>query len=558
MLDSIEIENLAVIKKTNVSLNKGLNVFTGETGAGKSVLLNGIQSVLGMRTNKDIVRHNTDKASITAKFSNVSDDVIKKLKEYDLSDDDEDILIIKRDILSNGKTSAKINFHPVTVTVLKEIGSLLVNIHGQHDNQILLNTDEHIKLIDSFGKLENILDSYTESFHKLQKCAKKLGKLQNEASENSRRAASLKEQYEEISALKIEDEKEEERLENEYTIAQNAEDLILACKSASSALKNDQYSCVETINSAIEFSNDYSDMKKEISELVSRLEIAKIEVNDIAYEFENIASDCYIDEKRFDYLKNRLNEFYSLKKKYCCDFSGLIKLCDDSEKKLEQIKSNADEILIAQEEKNVLLKEVSEKAKELSAKRSETAEKFAKQVAKQLEFLNMENVQIKVEHKTGKLTLNGMDTLEIMISTNSGEPLKSISKIASGGELSRIMLAIKAVVADRDNVPTLIFDEIDTGVSGKAAQKIGYKLKELGKNHQILCVTHLSQIAVMADNHLMIEKNTNQNSTETTISSLDKNGRIKEIARIMGGENPGKDILDAAESEIENALNISM
>lgn len=556
MLDSIEIENLAVIKKTTVTLGRNLNVFTGETGSGKSVLLNGIQSVLGMRTGKDIVRNGAEKASVTAYFSNLSDSLKDKLKEYELTDEDDDVLIIKREIYSNGKTTAKINFHTVTISVLKEIGMMLVNIHGQHDNQILLNNDEHIKIIDSFGKTEQLLASYTESFHKLQKCAKRLGKLQSEAAEKSRRAVSLKEQFDEISALKIEDENEEKRLESEYNIAQNSEDLMAACRNASEALKESQYSSAEMIENAIEVTGDYTEIQKDISSLISRLETAKIEITDIAEEFQRIASNCYIDENRFEYIRNRLSEIYSLKKKYCCDFAELINLRDKAEEELKNIKSNSDEIKNIQEEKSRLLKEVSEKAKELSVKRSESAKKFSEQVTSQLKFLNMENVKIEVEQKTGKLTLNGMDSLEIMISTNPGEPLKPISKIASGGELSRIMLAIKAVVADRDDVPTMIFDEIDTGVSGKAAQKIGYKLKELGKSHQILCVTHLSQIAVMADTHLLIEKNIINNSAETSVNNLDDDGRIKEISRIMGGESPGKNIIEAAKTEILKARNI--
>ena len=329
-----------------------------------------------------------------------------------------------------------------------------------------------------------------------------------------------------------------------------------ACRNASEALKESQYSSAEMIENAIETAGDYAEIQKDIPSLISRLETAKIEITDIAEEFQRISSKCYIDEKRFEYIRNRLNEIYSLKKKYCCDFSELINLRDKAEEGLKNIKSDSDEIKNIQEEKSRLLKEVSEKAKELSVKRSDSAKKFSEQVTGQLKFLNMENVKIEVEQKTGKLTLNGMDSLEIMISTNPGEPLKPISKIASGGELSRIMLAIKAVVADRDDVPTMIFDEIDTGVSGKAAQKIGYKLKELGKSHQILCVTHLSQIAVMADTHLLIEKNIVNNSAETSVNNLDENGRIKEISRIMGGESPGKNIIEAAKTEIIKAQNI--
>jgi DNA repair protein RecN (Recombination protein N) len=530
LLESIEIENLAVIKKASVDFGKKLNVFTGETGAGKSILLHGLQAVLGVRVSKDIVRNGCEKACVTAKFGDLSDNVKEKLKEYELIDED-DTLIIRREIFANGKSSAKINFHSVTLSVMREIGVLLVDIHGQHDNQILLSSDSHMDIIDSFGNLEDSVKEYKESFHKLQDCAKKLGKLRLENEEAMKRQRYLTEQYEEISALGIDDVEEEKNLENEYQIAQNAEDFMMGCKNAI---------------------GDYVEIKPELSDLLRRMNEAKIELADISDEIKNIADDCYIDEERFEYIKSRLSEIYRLKKKYCCDFQGLIQLRDEALKELENMQNNTEEIERLSIEKKNLLIDVSSKAKALSVMRQETAEKFSKDVTAQLEFLNMPNVEIKVSHIVRNLTLNGMDKMEIMISANLG-PLKPISKIASGGELSRIMLAIKAVIADKDSIPTLIFDEIDTGVSGKAAQKIGLKLKEIGRTHQVLCVTHLSQIAVMADTHLLIEKNISDNSVVTEIRILDEDGRIEEISRIMGGENPTESVIKAAKESIYTA-----
>jgi DNA repair protein RecN (Recombination protein N) len=551
LLESIEIENLAVIKKASVDFGKKLNVFTGETGAGKSILLHGLQAVLGVRVSKDIVRNGCEKACVTAKFGDLSDNVKEKLKEYELIDED-DTLIIRREIFANGKSSAKINFHSVTLSVMREIGVLLVDIHGQHDNQILLSSDSHMDIIDSFGNLEDSVKEYKESFHKLQDCAKKLGKLRLENEEAMKRQRYLTEQYEEISALGIDDIEEEKNLENEYQIAQNAEDFMMGCKNASSAIESSDVGAVDMIINAIDAISDYVEIKPELSDLLRRMNEAKIELADISDEIKNIADDCYIDEERFEYIKSRLSEIYRLKKKYCCDFQGLIQLRDEALKELENMQNNTEEIERLSIEKKNLLIDVSSKAKALSVMRQETAEKFSKDVTAQLEFLNMPNVEIKVSHIVRNLTLNGMDKMEIMISANLG-PLKPISKIASGGELSRIMLAIKAVIADKDSIPTLIFDEIDTGVSGKAAQKIGLKLKEIGRTHQVLCVTHLSQIAVMADTHLLIEKNISDNSVVTEIKILDENGRIEEISRIMGGENPTESVIKAAKESIYTA-----
>lgn len=287
--------------------------------------------------------------------------------------------------------------------------------------------------------------------------------------------------------------------------------------------------------------------------LYERLSAAEIELSDIAAELENLADKIELDGQRLEYLGTRLNNINKMKRKYAEDCSGLIKLYDDACREVMQLESSQEEIEKLNAQKESLLHTVTEQAKALYEYREETAKKFAAQVMGELEFLNMSGVIIAVKHDKGKLTVNGMDTVEFLISANKGEAPKPISKIASGGELSRIMLALKSVIAGRDSIPTMIFDEIDTGVSGKAAQKIGIKLREIGKVRQVICVTHLSQIAVMADNHLMIEKKIAGDRTETNVTQLDLDGRVSEIARIMGGDNPSQLMLDNARAEIKKA-----
>lgn len=555
MLESLEIENLAVIKHNVINFGSGLNIFTGETGAGKSVVLSGIRAILGMRVNREIIRHGEKSAVVTAVFSTPENEIKDFLLENDLASDD-DSLIIRREIHSDGKQRAKVNFRPVTLSVLKNLGLLLINIHGQHDNQILLRPEAHLSILDDFGENGEVLEDYKKSFHELQSVAKELKAAKDNEKRARERLSFYKEQYDDINSLKIEDPGEEDRLENEQKAATMAEDIIKSYNFAADALDNGSSGSADMINNAKDFVSDFTDIKPETTALLERLESAAIEIRDIADSLRDIASTAYVDEERLGKINDRLAAFDRLKRKYLCEFEDLIPLRNEAEKKLEGIEGGSERIKELSEKRNNLLNEVTEKAKKLTAMRERAAEKFSTGVKKQLEFLNMPNCEIKVELKKGNLTVNGMESAEILISANPGEPPKSIAKIASGGELSRIMLGIKTVIAKRDHIPTLIFDEIDTGVSGEAAEKIGLKLHELSKSHQIICVTHLSQIASLADNHFLIEKHIDENTTETSVTLLDRNGRIKEISRIIGGADPGENVRKAAEEELKKASEI--
>ncbi len=549
MLKEIFIENLAVIKQAVIPFSDGLNIFTGETGAGKSILINGINAVLGQRSTKDIVRSGCNKAVVTALFTDIADNVKEKLDEFGVSYEDDEISIT-REINADGGSVARINGRTTSVSVLKELGSLLINIHGQHDNQILMDSEKHIKILDSFGGDDTLLTEYKESFKQLQQTARKLKELKNRETEKAERLRNLNEIIEEMRELELE-EGEDEALEKEYETAQNAEQIISSLNMCVQLLSGEE-SASDLILKAESELEDLSDSSP-YSELYERLSAAEIEISDIADELTAITDKIELDGQRVEYLRQRISKINHLKRKYMCDCSQLIDMYNNALEETGSLESSSDEIKKLNEEKEELLKVVTERAKTLSKFREETARKFVSRVTEELTFLNMPNVILDVKHEKGKLTVNGMDTMEFLISANKGEEPKPISRIASGGELSRIMLALKSVIADKDSIPTMIFDEIDTGVSGKAAQKIGIKLKSIGKVRQVICVTHLSQIAVMADNHLMIEKKTDNERTETSVYQLDFKGRTAEIARIMGGENPSQLMLKTAEEELIKA-----
>ena len=535
MLKELYIENLAVIEKANISFDDKLNVFTGETGAGKSILINGINAVLGQRTTKDIVRSGTDKAFVSAMFTDISDEVVNKLSELGFSADDKTV-ILSREISSDGGSIARINSRPSTVSALHDIGNLLINIHGQHDNQILLSPERHIDIIDSFGELESQIEDYRASFKNLQDISRKIKEINLSLDEKNKRIAYLSDIVDEIGDLELK-EGEDIAIEEEFRLASNSEMISKSVSLSCSALTGDDSSSVsDVLYDVIDRLSQFSDISEEISSLCERLNSAKIEIDDISSELSSFRNKIDVNPERLQYLSNRRDEIIKITRKYG-ELPEVIKLYNSAAEELVMLSDSDEQTSALNEEKQRLLSEVTEKAKVLSKSREAAAKRFIMDVSKELEFLNMPGVTLDFTHEKGKLTINGMDTMELLISANAGEPPKPIAKIASGGELSRVMLALKSVIAEKDNIPTMIFDEIDTGVSGRAAQKIGIKLSEIGKIRQVLCVTHLAQIAVMADNHLLIEKNTVDDRTVTSVKQLDFDGRKYEIARIMGGEN---------------------
>lgn len=553
MLKEIYIKNLAVIREAVIPLGDGLNIFTGETGAGKSILINGINAVLGQRSSKEIVRTGCDKAVITALFTKLPHEVEAKLDELGFDHEDGEITVT-REISSDGGSVARINERTASVSLLREIGSLLINIHGQHDNQILLDSERHLQILDDFGGDDTLLSAYRASFRKLQQTARTLGELKKKEQTRLERSRTLNEIIDDIGGLGL-TAGEDDDLEREYTAAKDSQRTIIAISSAVSAITGEG-AANELLASAEGELAGFTEMNKSLAALYERLSAAEIELADIASELERAADKIELDGQRLDEISERLGVINKLKRKYATDCEGLVKLYDDACAEMSALDSCGDEIAALAKEREELLHEVTEQAKALYSYREEVAARFTERVTEELAFLNMEGVIIEVRHEKGKLTVNGMDSVEFLISANKGEEPKPISKIASGGELSRIMLALKSVIADKDSIPTMIFDEIDTGVSGKAAQKIGIKLRQIGKVRQVLCVTHLSQIAVMADDHLLIEKNVVGDRTETSVTHLEFDGRVAEIARIMGGDKPSALMLENAEAELRKAAEL--
>lgn len=551
MLAELEIENLAVIAHARIPFSPHLNVFTGETGAGKSILIHGIHAVLGQRVTRDIVRTGCKKAVITALFTKLSPAVCAKLDALSISHEDDELLLT-REIAADGGSAARVNGHTTTVSVLREIGSTLINIHGQHDNQVLLSPECHLQILDAFGGDDTRLHRYQESFRALQQTAKRLNHLGKLEQEKAHRRQYLRQLVQDVEDLGLEA-GEESALEEELELLQHVGGISSALQNAEELLSGEESggTAVDRTEEAAEELSAIAELRSDFSALYERLNTVRIEVEDIAAECRNLREQLDMDPARYAQVTKRLQEIRALGKQYQCTGDELMQQYQQAEEELQQMQGDAAEIEALREEKKQLLEQVSTQAKELSEYRAQLLERFAAQVTEQLAFLNMPNVVLTGKHTMGKLTIHGMDNLEFLISANRGEEPRPLARIASGGELSRIMLALKCVIADRDSIPTLIFDEIDTGVSGKAAQKIGMKLREVGQLRQVLCVTHLSQIAVMADHHLMIEKQTDCGRTETHVMPLTEEGRIREIARIMGGENPSELLLRSAQEELE-------
>ena len=551
MLKELYIENLAVIEKANIPLSEGLNVFTGETGAGKSILINGINSVLGQRVTKDIVRSGCKKAVVSALFD-VDERLEKLINEYGIEVEDKEILL-SREINSDGGSIARINSRTVNVAILRDIGNLLVNIHGQHDNQILLSPEKHIDILDSFGELENEISDYLNDFKELQNISRKIKQQSLDESNKSFRIEQLKEIVSEIESYNL-TENEDEIVEEEFQMLKNSAALRQTIMESTAMLTgtDDEKGIDAFLLEAQGNLSVNSDLHKSFNELSERLKVVSIEVSDISQELYGILNSMDLNPQRFDYLSERREELRKVMKKYGPDLSDVFELLEKSRTELDELENGSNNLKELTQKRADLLSQVTKKARILSEMRKAVAKIFVERVTAELEFLNMPNVRIEVSQVAGKLTAKGLDTVEFLISANMGEEPKPIAKIASGGELSRIMLALKNVIAQKDDIPTLIFDEIDTGVSGRAAQKIGLKLREISRHRQVLCVTHLAQIAVMGDNHLLIEKNLVDDRTVTSVTVLEKSERKHEIARIMGGDNVTDLLLKNAEEMLNS------
>ncbi len=556
MLKELYIEDLAVIEKAEIVFTDGLNVFTGETGAGKSILINGINAVLGQRVTKDIVRSGEKKAVITAVFDRIGAQLVSLLNENGIECDGDQI-VITREISSDGGSVVRLNSRPVSVALLKSISPMLVNIHGQHDNQSLLSSERHLELIDIFADDDAELEDYKACFKKLQSVSREIKRAAGDEQNRSQRIAKLAEIINDLKPMELRPDEDTE-IEKRFELADASRELSTALSAAIAQLYGDEaeaFGAATLISEAQESLEAFTEEFSDLEPIIKRLASLKIELDDIASLLMRFSGSIEIEPQEYARISKRRDDILIMKRKYDTDVNGLIELCESSGEELLKLTGSESDIDKLHQQRQQLLVEVSHKAAKLSKIREEAAKRFCSSVAKELEFLNMPNVKLAFTQTKGKLTVSGMDSIELLISANAGEEPKPISKIASGGELSRIMLALKSVLADKDDIPTMIFDEIDTGVSGRAAQKIGIKLHDIAKNRQVLCVTHLSQIAVQADNHLLIEKRTENGKTRTGVFCLDEKGRIDEIARIIGGENISETTMKNAAELISSARN---
>lgn len=556
MLSNLYIENIAVIEKTSIDFKKGLNVMTGETGAGKSIVIDSINAVLGNRTSKELIRTGASSAFVSAEFTNLSEKAIAVIYEagFELEDGE---LLIQREISTTGKNKCRINGRPATVSTLKEIGVQLINIHGQHESYELMSPELHISYIDKLAGLESEIEAYQEVYKKYKKLFAELKKATVDESERERKIDLLKYQIDELEDADLRD-GEYEELNEQKAVLQNSEKIIEAIMSSRALMNGDEESSgvlenLQEINSQL---SDISEYMSEVEPINSRIESAIYELEDCLSELTGLTDLVDTDGGSLDSIEERLDLIYTLGKKYGSTIKEMLDFLDKAKKELNALVMYDENREALIKECDKAYKEAEKLAKVLSEKRKATSSEFADKVCEEMAFLDMPNVKLVVVQEKCELNSLGCDNIEFLISTNPGEPPKPISKIASGGELSRMMLAVKNVLSDKDDIDTLIFDEVDTGISGSAAQKVGLKLREVSKSRQVLCVTHLAQIAAMGNSHFKISKSVRDEKTFTKVEELDHEGRKQELARIIGGTEMTKASLDYAEEMLRAGENI--
>lgn len=551
MLTTLYIENIAVIEKTSIDFSQGLNVLTGETGAGKSIIIDSINAIMGQRTSKELVRTGAKTALVTAQFDDVNDTVKAKLKELGYDNEDDDTLILQRSISAAGKSTCKINARPASVTVLKEVAKNLINIHGQHESYELFSPDTHIDYIDSFGELNSELDDYREKYKRYKALKKQLNEANSDESARLHEIDLLTYQTTELFNADVQPD-EIEQLENERIVLMNSEKIFTLLNDARELLDGDERTAggVESVESAMNYIQRAASLNCEYESISESITDVYYNLRDCIEAISDAADSVESDPQRLEEIDERLDLLNRLTRKYGCECNELPSLAEKMQTRLEELLSydkNRDQLEAdyQEAENNALVA-----AQKLSEIRKKTAKVFSERVREEMSFLNMPNVQIVTQFENTDFYEKGTDKIEFLISANPGEPPRPVAKIASGGELSRMMLAIKTVLASTDDIDTLIFDEVDTGISGSAAQKVGMKLKEVSKSSQVLCVTHQAQLAALADAHYLISKQVEDGRTFTQVKLLDFDGRKHELARIIGGVS----ITDAALAHAESML----
>lgn len=566
MLQQLEIHNIALIDRVGIELGNGLNVLTGETGAGKSIIIDSINAILGERLSKDLIRTGKEKAIVEAVFQIDNEKLQDIYEESGIEPEEDGTLIISREFSLSGKNTCRINGKMVTVSMLKDIGRRLVDIHGQHDNQSLLRTESHIDLLDSFGgeKISSLKNNYLKLLNEYKEIRNKLKSITGDQNDRERKIDLLRYQIDEIKKAGLKP-GEDEELNRQRTILTNSEKIIASLSRAYESLfsgNNIKSSAYDSINDALSDLGGIVKLDDGYGEIVKKLEEVSYHIDDIIDAIRKEKDKIEYNPDLLEQIEDRVDLIFKLKKKYGNSIEDINKYLAGIEQELDEIVKSEEIIAELDEKLNKTANELYSVSVELNKARNEAAKTLEGKIGAELEDLEMKRARFKVsiefcDESEGaceyKFTANGLDKVEFLISPNIGEPLKPLSKIASGGEMSRIMLAIKTILADVDKMPTLIFDEIDIGISGKAAQKVGEKLLYISKGHQVVSVTHLAQIACMADRHYLIEKEAADGFTKTNVKKL-KGTEIKnEVARILGGANISNITLKHAEEMLEIA-----
>ncbi len=555
MLSSVHIENIALIKSLDINFNNGFSAFTGETGAGKSIVIDAIGMACGAKISKEIIRTGESEARVEALFCDITDQICEKCRELGIFPDEDGCLFVVRTLNTDGKSNVSVNGKRIPLSLLRDFASLMVNIHGQHDNADLLKEEKHIGILDSFAENEFEKNQYSETYRRFCDIKRAISDLNVDEMEKKRMSDILKFQIEEIKSVKLKA-GEEEKLLSEKKRLRYSEKINKNSNICYNCLYGSEVgtSAVESVERAIAAIDSLDGIVDGADKLSERLENVKVELLDIAETAIEYADDSESDPTAaLDRIESRLDKISKLCSKYGADINAVLDFCENCEKKLSDIELSDEKIRELEKELKICTEKLASDASKLSESRKKASAKLCKEIEEQLLYLDMKNAKFSVNFDLlDEYTSDGNEKISFIIRTNSGEGFHSLSKTASGGELSRIMLAIKSVLASKDGAECLIFDEIDTGISGSTSRRIGIKLMNLAKKRQVLCVTHSAQVASLADEHFKISKFTKDDRTQTKVESLSYENRVSEIARIISGMDISEASLESAKELIDN------
>ena len=553
MLELLHIENIAIIERADIEFGRGFNALTGETGAGKSIVIDALGAVLGQRTSRELIRTGAEKAFVSAAFGDVPAE-LPGLAENGLAPEEDGTLLLQRELYGDGKNVCRVSGRPVTVAQLRRIGASLLNIHGQHDGQQLLDEEQHLIYLDRFGRVEEELDAYRTRYDAWRATRREMDALRMDEAEKARRVDMLRHQIGELERADLQ-EGEEEALLARRNILRNGEKFISAISEADVCLNggDEGLGAVSAIKEAEDALRSLRSLGDEFIMLSERLEALRCEAYDLAETIRDKKDEYDFSPQELDAVESRCDQLYRLKKKYGSSVEEMLAYLERSREELDRIEYADDRLAQLEQKLKAQEKAARDAAKTLSEKRRAAAKELEARISRELSELDMPKLRFSIDFQDKELAEDGTDTVAFLMSANMGEALRPIQKIASGGELSRIMLALKNVLAEQDSVMTMVFDEVDTGVSGRAAQRVAEKLAKLSRARQVLCVTHLPQLTAMADVHFGVEKGEENGRTLTRVRLLDRAARRAEIARMSGGDHPSETMLSGAEELLSAA-----